>query len=111
LHSSNTQQRTFDAGFVVLYHSLMRERNVPGPLAQIIIGAGVSLAFFGTLGVPGCNDSALPAAAYPELVACKLDALKVLPPDEDMVTVGDARDIYRRLRACHAQAAGDGGTR
>jgi hypothetical protein len=47
-------------------------------------------------------------AGLPLVVQCKLDALKVLPEDENMITVGDALDVYRRVRACHHLEA-DGG--
>jgi hypothetical protein len=47
-------------------------------------------------------------AELPAVVRCKLDALKVLPEDENQITVGDALDVYHRVRACH-RLESDGG--
>jgi hypothetical protein len=48
-------------------------------------------------------------AATPQLIQCKLDALKVLPDDPKMVTPYDGEDLINRLHACERDAA-DGGT-
>jgi hypothetical protein len=76
--------------------------ETPGPARQIVIGAAVSLLVFGALALMlhGCG------AATPMVVQCKLDALKVLPEDPQMVTPYDAVDLINRLKACHAPADG-----
>lgn len=55
---------------------------------------------------------ALSAAACgsPQLAACQLGAVRVLPLDPDQLTLGDLRDVRERLRECAAPAAPDGGT-
>jgi hypothetical protein len=52
--------------------------------------------------VVGCG------AATPQLIQCKLDALKVLPHDPMQATFGDAVDLVDRINACEREAA-DGG--
>lgn len=70
-------------------------------LREIAAGLVIGLIVFGWL-------TACLGGSLPPLVRCKLEALKVLPEDENMITVGDARDVYRRIRACHQQQT-DGG--
>lgn len=54
--------------------------------------------------------SACGTAVTPQLVQCKLEALKVLPRDPMMVTPYDAVDVVNRLNACEAPpAAADAG--
>lgn len=43
-------------------------------------------------------------AATPQLIQCKLDALKVLPEDPRMVTPYDAVDLVNRIKACHGES-------
>jgi hypothetical protein len=91
----------------------MRQTRAPGPLTQIAIGLGVSTALFCTVGTPGCGSNKLPALPPElqegaELATCNLDALRVLPKDLNQVTVGDARDLVKRLMACRGQG-GDAG--
>ena len=82
----------------------------PGPLTQIAIGAGVSLAFFCTLGTPGCGAETLQVPPHvAQVVRCKLAALEVLPEDPRSITSYDLDTLAGKLRACHAQAS-DGGT-
>jgi hypothetical protein len=69
-------------------------------LREIAAGTVLGLLLF-------CLSQAA-CAGLPPVVRCKLDALKVLPEDENMITVGDALDVYRRVRACHHLEA-DGG--
>jgi hypothetical protein len=68
------------------------------PLADIALGVWLALVAFGM--AVACTSS----GQLTPLAECKLDALRVLPPEVDQVTIGDARDIYRRVRACHADA-------
>jgi hypothetical protein len=50
------------------------------------------------------------ACGAPQLAACRLDVVRVLPTNLDELTLGDLRDVRARLRACEAPAAPDGGT-
>lgn len=70
----------------------------PSPIRQIAIGAGISLAAFALFNLlsTGCGASLSSA-----VIACKLDALKILPDDPRMVTPYDAVDLINRLKACH----------
>ena len=78
--------------------------ETPGPAYQIALGAAIGLITFGLLLLTqGCGSS-----LTPQLVQCKLDALKILPDDPMHVTVFDAVDLVERIQACHAPA--DGGT-
>ncbi len=48
-------------------------------------------------------------SAAPQLtqdVACRLNALRVLPEDPEQVTVYDAIDVVQRVRACKGGDAG-----
>lgn len=74
-------------------------------LKDMALGAVAGVALIGTLATPGCG-----AALTPQLVECKLDALRVLPKDPKMVTPYDLEDLVNRVNACEAQAAGDGGS-
>ena len=48
------------------------------------------------------------ACSAPTLVQCRVDALAVLPLDDpDAITVGDARRLVQRLKACEPR--GDAG--
>lgn len=73
--------------------------QTPGPAKQIAIGAALSLLTFGALNLflNGCG-----AAVTPQLVECKLNALKVLPRDPKMVTPYDLEDLVNRVNACEA---------
>lgn len=70
-------------------------------LREIAAGTLLGLGLF-------CVSQAACSEGLPPIVRCQLDALRVLPADENMITVGDARDVYRRVRACHRLEA-DGG--
>lgn len=80
--------------------------QTPGPATQILISTCLSLLAFGALCVflNGCGSS-----LTPQLVECKLNALRVLPRDVKMVTPYDVEDLYVRLESCHREAAADGG--
>jgi len=80
--------------------------QVPSPVTQIGIGAALALLAFGALllTLSGCG-----AALTPQLVECKLNALKILPKDPMQVTFADGVDLVERLNAC--EAASDGGAR
>lgn len=41
------------------------------------------------------------------LVQCRVDAIEALPLDSDTVTLGDVREVVRRVKAC--QLRGDAG--
>lgn len=71
-------------------------------LRQILGGCGLGvLAFFLASGfVAACGTT-------PVLIECQLAALRVLPEDPEMVTVYDAIDVVRRVKAC--RHAPDGG--
>lgn len=71
-------------------------------LREIFAGTVLGIGLFCLVQL-GCGSGLSP------VVRCKLEALKVLPSDVNMITVGDARDIYHRLRACHRLDA-DGGS-
>lgn len=73
--------------------------QTPGPAKQIAIGAALSLLAFGALNLflNGCG-----AAVTPQLVECKLNALKILPRDPMQVTFADGVDLVERLNACEA---------
>jgi hypothetical protein len=70
-------------------------------LREIAAGTLLGMGLF-CLAQVSCSEG------LPPVVRCQLDALRVLPADENMITVGDARDIYRRIRACR-RAEADGG--
>lgn len=79
--------------------------QTPGPVAQIAIGAAISLVVFGALSVflNGCVNSST--------VECKLSALNALPADPLMVTPHDAVDLINRVHACDRGAVADAGAR
>jgi len=80
--------------------------ETPGPAKQIVIGAALSLLAFGALSVflNGCG-----ASVTPQLVECKLNALRILPKDPMQVTFADGVDLVERINACEREAAADGG--
>lgn len=43
----------------------------------------------------------------PSLLQCRAEAVTALPLDPDTITLGDVREVARRVRAC--QARPDGG--
>ncbi len=60
------------------------------------------LAMFGAFTLDACSGA-------PQLtsdVACRLNALRVLPEDPEQVTAFDAIEVVRRVRACGAGDAG-----
>ncbi len=64
---------------------------------------GFALGFCALRGLVACS-------AAPQLtqdISCRLDALRVLPDDPEQVTVYDAVDVVRRMKAC--KAVGDAG--
>lgn len=71
-------------------------------LRQILGGCGLGvLAFFLASGfVAACGTT-------PVLIECQLAALRVLPDDPEQVTVYDAVDVVRRVKAC--KRTGDAG--
>lgn len=73
-------------------------------VSYFILGALVAI---GAIAAPGACTS---GAQLERLVECKLDALKILPDDPEQISIGDARDIWQRVRACHiVHGAPDGG--
>jgi hypothetical protein len=75
-------------------------------IQDIAAGFVVGLCVLGTLAMPACGT-----AITPQLVQCKLEALRVLPADPKMATVYDAVEIIERVKACHGKAeATDGGS-
>jgi hypothetical protein len=62
-------------------------------------GLGVVLFFLGA-GVIG-------ACSAPALLQCRAEAVAALPLDPDTITLGDVKEVARRVKACQAQ--GDGG--
>lgn len=84
----------------------MAQPHSPNALVQIALVAALAVGV-GALFVPSCTGS----GQLTPLMQCKLDALRVLPKDLGYVTVNDAIDIYKRVRACKAEAgeAPDGG--
>jgi hypothetical protein len=72
------------------YRILTRPVAVAGILGWVLLAANAT----------GCGQSAV----TPQLVQCKLDALRVLPLDPAQVTVADAVDVVSRIKACHQPA-------
>lgn len=60
---------------------------------------GFVVGYIGLLALSACGAS--------QLVECRLQAIRALPEDPEMVTVYDAIDTVKRLRAC--KVAGDAG--
>lgn len=77
--------------------------HVPTPSQHVAYGALLGLALFGCLALAaqGCGTAST-------VIACKLDALKVLPEDPRMVTPFDAVDLVNRLNEC-SKAQADAG--
>lgn len=77
--------------------------HVTTPSQHVAYGALLGLAIFGSLSLvaQGC-------ATNSSVIACKLDALKVLPEDPRMVTPYDAVDLVKRLNECRAVSADAG---
>lgn len=74
-------------------------RSKMGQVAVVMVMAALEA-------LAGCG-----AAVTPQLVQCKLDALRVLPSDPKMFTPYDGEDLINRLKACESAAApGDAGT-
>lgn len=67
-------------------------------LRQIL--GGFVVGYVGLLGLASCGTT-------PVLIECQLAALRVLPDDPEQVTVYDAIDVVRRVKAC--KRAGDAG--
>jgi hypothetical protein len=69
----------------------------------VAYGALLGLVLFGclTLAAQGC-------ATNSSVIACKLDALKILPEDPRMVTPFDAIDLVKRLNECRKPPADAG---
>ncbi len=78
----------------------MRNDKQTGPLSKL--GAAIGIAGWVLLGVnaTGCGQ----ASVTPQMVQCKLAALRVLPDDPKQATVGDAVDLIGRIKACHQPA-------
>jgi len=77
-----------------VYHS--------GTMLQPILGGcglGVVLFFLGAGVIGACNA--------PSLLQCRVDAITALPLDPDTITLGDVKEVARRVKAC--QARPDGG--
>lgn len=74
-------------------------------IQDIAVGFTISILALGTVTVPGCGT-----AVTPQLVQCKLEALRVLPADPKMVTPYDIEDLVHRLNTCrHAAELADSG--
>lgn len=73
----------------------------PPPIVQIVAAFGVGLI---ALAVARCSAT----GQLTPVMACRLDALKVLPADPLNATVADAVDVIQRVRAC-GQVHGDAG--
>ena len=58
---------------------------------------GAFLVLVGALA--GCGQGAL--------IQCRVDAVSLLPLEPDAITLGDVREVARRVKAC--QAKPDGG--
>jgi len=64
---------------------------------------------FAVAGLVGSIAGLAACSAAPQLagdIACRLDALRVLPEDPEQVTVYDAIDVVNRVRACRGGDAG-----
>ena len=46
----------------------------------------------------GCSQGAL--------LQCRVDAVSLLPLEPDAISVGDLREVVRRVKACQAQDGG-----
>lgn len=79
----------------------MRNNNRTGFTRKAIAAIGISgWVLMAAAHTSGCGQ----AAVTPQLVKCKLDALKVLPEDPKQVTVADAIDVVSRIKACYQPA-------
>lgn len=65
---------------------------------EFIAGFAFALAILGGLAA-GCGGRAL--------LQCRVEAVSSLPLEPDDITLGDLRDVARRVKAC--QAKPDGG--
>lgn len=65
------------------------------PITQV--GLGVVLSVSALALAWACSG----AQRIPAVVACQVEALKILPDDPMMATVYDAVDLIHRIRACH----------
>ena len=72
------------------YRILTRPIAVAGVIGWVLLAANTT----------GCGQ----AAITPQMVQCKLDALRVLPEDPKQATVADAVDLISRIKACHEPA-------
>lgn len=59
----------------------------------------VLVGFVGMRLLAGCGA--------PSLLQCRAEAVEMLPLDPDTITLGDVREVARRVKAC--QARPDGG--
>ena len=82
----------------------MRNRTNTQFLTRTIAGLGIFGWAVLAANASGCGQ----AAITPQLVQCKLDALRVLPEDPKQATVADAIDLIGRIKACHETP--DGGS-
>lgn len=64
------------------------------------VGLG-ALLFFGAAGFAAACGTA-------SVLECRAQALAILPPNPDEITVGVARELGRRIQACEQQS-GDAG--
>lgn len=77
------------------------------PIQDLSLGLTVGVVALGTLAMPGCGAVALPPQAETarKVAECKLEAVKVLPPDLKQVTAADIEDVVERLKACREMIA------
>lgn len=64
---------------------------------QAVLGFALGLAALGGLAI-GCTGQAL---------QCRVDAVSALPLEPDAITLGDLREVARRVKGC--QQKPDGG--
>ncbi len=74
----------------------MRNNNNRGFISKVGAAIGIGGWILLSAHATGCGQSAV----TPQLVQCKLDALRVLPTDPKQVTVADAIDVVSRIKAC-----------
>lgn len=67
------------------------------PWLEILLGTAIAGVLFAGLTV---------ACGSPSLLQCRAHAVESLPLDPDTITLGDVREVARKVRACQA---GDGG--
>lgn len=74
----------------------MRNDNKSGFLSKVGAAVGIGGWVLIAANASGCGQSAV----TPQLVQCKLAALRVLPEDPKQVTIADAIDVVSRIKAC-----------